>query len=179
MKIEEINLNSIKANSSNPRTIRDEKFEKLVQSIKDFPEMLKIRPLVVNDDMIVLGGNMRLKACKEAGLKKIPVIKASNLTPEQQKEFIIKDNVGFGEWDWELIEFEFPKAEEWGLDIPTILGDDNEDEDRGSDYDGKYPLSIILTSKDYRDWQNFKKSYGYRNDTEAFLKLKQDNLIKL
>lgn len=120
MKIEEINLNSIKANPSNPRTIRDEKFEKLVQSIKDFPEMLKIRPLVVNDDMIVLGGNMRLKACKEAGLKKIPVIKASDLTPEQQKEFIIKDNVGYGDWDWSLIATEFPEAEEWGLDVPNF-----------------------------------------------------------
>jgi len=179
LKTEFISINEVKTNPNNPRTIKDEKFKKLVKSINDFPKMLELRPIIVNDDMIVLGGNMRLKACKEAGLKKIPVIKASDLTPEQQKEFIIKDNIGYGDWDWDLIEIEFPEAEEWGLDIPTILGDDNEDEERGSDYDGKYPLSIILTSKDYRDWQNFKKSYGFRNDTEAFIKLKQDNIIKL
>jgi DNA modification methylase len=145
MKIEEINLNSIKANSSNPRTIRDEKFEKLVQSIKDFPEMLKIRPLVVNDDMIVLGGNMRLKACKEAGLKKIPVIKASDLTPEQQKEFIIKDNVGYGDWDWSLIATEFPEAEEWGLDIPDGFKEIPEAEEDDFDVpEGGVETDIVL-----------------------------------
>jgi len=91
-----------------------------VKSIQDFPEMLKLRPIVVNDDMIVLGGNMRLKACKEAGLKEVPIIKASNLTEQQQKEFIIKDNVGFGEWDWEQLsnEWEAEELAEWGLDLP-------------------------------------------------------------
>ncbi len=93
-KIELIDINKINSNPSNPRIIKDEKFKKLVKSIKDFPQMLEIRPIVVNDDMVVLGGNMRLKACVEAGLKKIPIIKASDLTGQQQKEFIIKDNVG-------------------------------------------------------------------------------------
>ena len=89
--------------------------------------MLELRPIVVNDDMIVLGGNMRLKACKEAGLIQIPVIKASSLTEEQQKEFIIKDNVGFGEWDWELIanEWDAEQVTEWGLDIPGFDLDSN------------------------------------------------------
>ena len=115
-------IHEIKANPNNPRLIKDEKFAKLVNSIKEFPEMLELRPIVVNDDMIVLGGNMRLKACKEAGLKQVPVIKASSLTPEQQKEFIIKDNVGFGEWDWELIanEWDAEQVTEWGLDIPDF-----------------------------------------------------------
>lgn len=115
-------IHEIKANPNNPRLIKDEKFAKLVKSIKEFPEMLKLRPIVVNDDMIVLGGNMRLKACKEAGLIQIPVIKASSLTEEQQKEFIIKDNVGFGEWDWELIanEWDAEQVTEWGLDIPDF-----------------------------------------------------------
>jgi len=115
-------IHEIKANPNNPRLIKDEKFAKLVKSIKEFPEMLELRPIVVNDDMIVLGGNMRLKACKEAGLKQVPVIKASSLTPEQQKEFIIKDNVGFGEWDWELIdnEWDAEQVTEWGLDIPDF-----------------------------------------------------------
>ena len=115
-------IHEIKANPNNPRLIKDEKFAKLVKSIKEFPEMLELRPIVVNDDMIVLGGNMRLKACKEAGLIQIPVIKASSLTEEQQKEFIIKDNVGFGEWDWELIanEWDAEQVTEWGLDIPDF-----------------------------------------------------------
>jgi hypothetical protein len=117
LKTELININQVKANPNNPRTIKDEKFTKLVKSITDFPKMLELRPIIVNDDMIVLGGNMRLKACKEAGLKKIPVIKASDLTPEQQKEFIIKDNIGYGDWDWQVIQTEFPEAEEWGLDV--------------------------------------------------------------
>lgn len=113
-------ISQVKQNPNNPRVIKDDKFEKLVKSIKEFPEMLELRPIVVNDDMVVLGGNMRLKACREAGLDKIPIIKASNLTDEQQKEFIIKDNVGYGEWDWDDLanNWEAEKLEEWGLDIP-------------------------------------------------------------
>jgi site-specific DNA-methyltransferase (adenine-specific) len=122
MIIETKKLSDLKPNPNNPRTIKDDKFAKLVQSIKDFPEMLNLRPIVVNDDMIVLGGNMRLKACKEAGLKEVPIIKASNLTEQQQNEFIIKDNVGFGEWDWEQLnnEWEAEELTEWGLDIPEF-----------------------------------------------------------
>jgi hypothetical protein len=119
MKSEIVKIEDIKLNPSNPRVIKDNKFKKLVKSIKDFPKMLEIRPIVVNDDMIVLGGNMRLKACTEAGLKEIPIIKASNLTPEQQREFIIKDNVGYGEWDWTMLsqEWEEVELEEWGVDV--------------------------------------------------------------
>lgn len=120
MKIDKVSINTVKANPNNPRVIKDDKFRKLVQSIKDFPEMLEIRPIVVNQDMIVLGGNMRLKACKEAGLKEVPIIHADNLTEEQQREFIIKDNVSGGEWDWELLENEWDTEllDEWGLDLP-------------------------------------------------------------
>lgn len=120
MKAEFISINKLKANPNNPRIIKDDKFEKLVKSIKEFPKMLELRPIVVNEDMIVLGGNMRLKACKEAGLKEIPIIKASELTEEQQREFIIKDNVGFGEWDWNDLanNWDADKLNEWGLDIP-------------------------------------------------------------
>jgi ParB-like chromosome segregation protein Spo0J len=124
MKIETVKISTVKTNPNNPRVIKDEKFEQLVQSIKDFPKMLEIRPIVVNDDMIVLGGNMRLKACKEAGLKDVPIIKASDLTEEQQREFIIKDNVGFGEWDWEqLKEWDGEELEAWGLDVPEFGAD--------------------------------------------------------
>jgi DNA modification methylase len=120
MKAEIVNINKVRTNPNNPRIIKDDKFQKLVKSIQEFPQMLEIRPIVVNDDMIVLGGNMRLKACQEAGIKEIPIIKASNLTEEQQKEFIIKDNVGFGEWDWNDLanNWDSEKLKEWGLDIP-------------------------------------------------------------
>ena len=122
MNIQEVKISTIKPNPNNPRIIRDDKFAKLVQSISDFPEMLRLRPIVVNDDMIVLGGNMRLKACKEAGLKVVPIIKASDLTEDQQREFIIKDNVGFGEWDWEMLanEWDDAKLADWGLDLPDM-----------------------------------------------------------
>lgn len=117
--IQIVKTKEIIANETNPRVIKDDKFKKLVQSIKDFPQMLQLRPIVVNDDMVVLGGNMRLRAVQEVGLKEVPIIKASDLTPEQQKEFIIKDNVGFGEWDWDVLanEWEPELLTEWGLDV--------------------------------------------------------------
>lgn len=120
--IERIELKKVIANPNNPRVIRDDKFKKLVKSIQEFPQMLELRPIVVNDDMVVLGGNMRLRACKEAGLIEVPIIRASNLTEEQQKEFIIKDNVGFGEWDWDDLanNWDAEDLDKWGLDIPAF-----------------------------------------------------------
>ena len=119
MKTQTVPINEVKSNPNNPRIIKDDKFKKLVASIKELPQMLELRPIVVNEDMIVLGGNMRLKACKEAGLKEIPIIKASELNEEQQRAFIIKDNVGFGEWDWDALanEWDAEQLEEWGLDV--------------------------------------------------------------
>lgn len=119
MKIEKVKTQDIKLNPNNPRIIKDDKFKKLVKSIQDFPEMLEIRPIVVNDDMVVLGGNMRLKACQEAKLEYIYIIKASNLTQEQQEEFIIKDNISFGDWNYELLNSDWSvlPLEEWGLDF--------------------------------------------------------------
>jgi ParB-like chromosome segregation protein Spo0J len=116
--MEIVKLSEVKLNPNNPRLIKDDKFKKLVQSIKDFPEMLNIRPIVVNQDMIILGGNMRYKACKEAGLKEIPIIK-TDLNEEQQREFLIKDNTSGGEWDWEVLanEWDVEQLEAWGLDL--------------------------------------------------------------
>jgi hypothetical protein len=114
-----MNINEIKPNPNNPRIIKDDKFKKLVKSIQDFPQMLELRPIVIDENNIVLGGNMRLKACIEAGLKDVPVKQAKELTEEQKKEFIVKDNVGFGEWDWSDLanNWETEELEEWGLDI--------------------------------------------------------------
>ena len=129
MKTQTVPINEVKSNPNNPRIIKDDKFKKLVASIKELPQMLELRPIVVNEDMIVLGGNMRLKACKEAGLKEIPIIKASELNEEQQRAFIIKDNVGFGEWDWDALanEWDAEQLEEWGLDVPNMDADELDD----------------------------------------------------
>jgi len=117
--MEKVKISAVKPNNKNPRLIKDFRFKKLVKSIQDFPEMLKLRPIVVNKDMVVLGGNMRLKACAEAGLKEVYILKADELTEEQQKEFIVKDNVGFGEWDWDVLgnEWDSVQIEDWGLDV--------------------------------------------------------------
>lgn len=125
MESKKIKISEIKLNPNNPRLIKDDKFAKLVKSVKEFPEMLDIRPIVVNSDMIILGGNMRFRAAKEAGIKELPVIVADNLTEEQQKEFLIKDNVSGGEWDWDMLANEWDNEEltEWGLDIPNFATD--------------------------------------------------------
>ena len=133
MEIKEIQIGRIKNNEENPRIIKDDKFKKLVKSIKEFPKMLELRPIIVNDQMIVLGGNMRLKACIEAGLKKAHVVMASDLTEEEQKRFIIADNVGFGEWDFDMLGNTWDETElkEWGLDTwqPEEKIDDIEEVD--------------------------------------------------
>lgn len=135
-------LSELKKNPNNPRLIKDEKFKKLVQSLHDFPQMMELRPIIINGDNMVLGGNMRLAALKELNYKDMPdnwVMKASDLTPEQQKEFIIKDNVGFGEWEWDQLanEWDIDQLEEWGLDIPIW-----ENESNNNNEDDKYTQKI-------------------------------------
>jgi 16S rRNA G966 N2-methylase RsmD len=145
--IQNVPINTVKANPNNPRIIKDDKFAKLVKSINEFPQMLNLRPIVVNDDMVVLGGNMRLKACKEAGLKEIPIIKASELTEQQQKEFIVKDNVGYGEWDWNDLanNWDADQLQDWGLDIPGFDAEVIEaEEDDFAVPDGGIETDIVL-----------------------------------
>lgn len=145
--IQNVPINTVKANPNNPRIIKDDKFAKLVKSINEFPQMLNLRPIVVNDDMVVLGGNMRLKACKEAGLKEIPIIKASELTEQQQKEFIVKDNVGYGEWDWNDLANNWDSEQliDWGLDIPGFDAIEVEaEEDDFAVPDGGIETDIVL-----------------------------------
>jgi hypothetical protein len=131
MNIEWVKTKDIIPNENNPRILKDDKFKKLVQSIKDFPEMLEIRPIVVNNEMMILGGNMRLKAIQEIGIKEIPIIKAENLTEEQQREFLIKDNVGFGEWDWDALanDWDYKELNDWALDLPKMLDPEQFGED--------------------------------------------------
>ncbi len=117
-----VNIASIKPNDENPRFITDAKFKKLIKSIKSFPEMLEARPLVVDENMMVLGGNMRLKALKSAGIFEVPINQVLGWTKEQKKEFIVKDNVGFGEWDWDILANQYDQEElvEWGMELPEF-----------------------------------------------------------
>jgi len=130
----QVAINKIKPNPKNPRTIKDERFEKLKKSIQDFPDMLNKRPLVCFTDtdgkFVVLGGNMRLKAAKDLGLKELPIILADEWTEEQKVEFLIKDNVGFGEWDWNELntDWDIEQLNEWGLEVPGFAIMPSEDE---------------------------------------------------
>jgi hypothetical protein len=173
MEIKNVKLSEVKSNPNNPRIIKDDKFTKLVKSIKEFPKMLEIRPIVVNADMIVLGGNMRLKACKEAGLKEVPVIFAHDLTEDEQKQFIIKDNVGFGEWDWDMLanEWEPELLESWGLEVwkaPTevdysILDDDDLNDQLSDMTNGvKKAIQIEFEAEHYEEAQELVKFWRGR-----------------
>jgi len=151
MKTITVKINEVKSNPNNPRIIKDDKFKKLVASIKELPQMLELRPIVVNEDMIVLGGNMRLKACKEAGLKEIPIIKASELNEEQQRAFIIKDNVGFGEWDWDALanEWDAEQLDEWGLDVPIF--DAGELDDLSEQIQPSFRIEVLCKDEEHQE----------------------------
>ena len=128
-EVKVVELKKILSNPNNPRIIKDDKYRKLLRSIQEFPKMLWARPIVVDDNYMVLGGNMRLKACKEAGLKEVPVQIALNWTQEEKNEFVIKDNLNYGEWNYDDLanEWDATQLSEWGMDIPSF--DDNFSED--------------------------------------------------
>ena len=154
--MQKVKINAIKTNPKNPRLIKDDKFKKLVKSIQEFPQMLELRPIVVDENNIILGGNMRYKACIEAGLKEIYILKAEDLTEEQKDEFIVKDNVGFGEWDWDILanEWDTEKLQDWGLDIP-IFKEYEEIEPSGYDLTQKWFLNIEFENEqDCEKWYN-------------------------
>ena len=170
MKPNKIKIHKIKSNPNNPRLIKDVRFKKLVKSIKEFPEMLKLRPIVVDEKNIILGGNMRHKACIEAGLKEIYVIQADDLSEEQKKEFIIKDNVGFGDWDWDILAngWDSKELDDWGLDVWQIKDEVYEEDDlmeESNDSDKKEDVTINLSmnynqySKLEKDFHDFIKQY--------------------
>jgi DNA modification methylase len=169
-------ISEVKLNPNNPRLIKDDKFKKLVQSIKDFPEMLEIRPIVVNTDMVILGGNMRYKACKEAGLKEVPIIIADNITEEQQREFLIKDNTSGGEWDWEVLanEWDVEQLEEWGLDIPAFETEEvlEAEED---DFDGTPPEEPITVLGDLYEIGEHRLLCGDSTCSDTVAKLMNGN----
>lgn len=179
METQTVKLSKIKPNPANPRLIKDDKFNKLVQSLKDFPEMADIRPIVVNRDMVILGGNMRFKAMKEAGWKECPVVVAE-LTEEQEKEFIIKDNVGFGEWDMAKISSSFNRTEliGWGFDFgESILGKIYNKDGNFEPQMCKYPITFFATQDEYDSWQLIKDELGIEDDTKALFDLLKNKIL--
>jgi hypothetical protein len=165
---QQVKINKVKSNPSNPRIIKNDKFMKLVKSIQDFPEMLKLRPIVVDEDMVVLGGNMRLKASKQAGLKDIWIEVAEGLTEEQKKEFIVKDNVGFGEWDWAMLgnEWNTIKITEWGLDVW-----ENQDDKNELDADLEWTDMPEFNQEDKTPIRQLIVSFKNEDDIKSFAKL--------
>jgi ParB-like chromosome segregation protein Spo0J len=141
-------ISQIKPNPENPRIIKDHKFKQLVESIKSFPQMLELRPIVIDENNVVLGGNMRLKACIEAGLTDVPVVQAKDLTDLQKKEFIVKDNVGYGEWDWDDLANNWDEQllTDWGLDIPNFAIAPSEDELIGNEKNNPPTIKITFAS---------------------------------
>lgn len=178
-----IKLSSIKSNPNNPRVIKDDKFKKLVKSIKDFPKMMELRPMVINSDNIVLGGNMRLKALKELGYKEVPknwIKNADDLTEDEQRQFIIKDNVGFGEHDWEMLqtEWDLSELEDWGMDVPEWEAEEvlEADED---DFDTTPPEEPITVLGDLYEIGEHRLLCGDSTQTDTFEKLMDGELADM
>lgn len=145
-------IKNVKFNPNNPRTISEDKFNKLVKSIEELPDMLFKRPLIAytdkDDKFVVLGGNMRLKALNHLGYDKVPIILADTWTEEQKQQFLIKDNIGYGEWNWDALanEFSHLELEEMGLDIPNFMGESVELDDFFNEEpeEKNNPTSIVL-----------------------------------
>jgi len=169
--MQKVKINSIKTNPKNPRLIKDDKFKKLVKSIQEFPQMLELRPIVVDENNIILGGNMRYKACIEAGLKEIFILKAEDLTEQQKDEFIVKDNVGFGEWDWDILanEWDTDKLTDWGLSLPIDIEEIKETKDIPDigeiEFSEELFLEhnyIVLYFDNAMDWEVAQEIYGLK-----------------
>ena len=175
MTIELIKIEKLIPNPSNPRTIKDDKIKKLVKSIKEFPEMLEARPIVVDNDMVVLGGNMRLRACISAGLKEVYIIKFNDLTDEKKQEFIVKDNVGYGEWDFEMLLEDNTKEVllDWGLNVP------NQKSDKDILPDNIIALFIDLKDLDKQiDLFNKLKELGYNEKDIKLMSFSVDEVSR-
>lgn len=153
-----IKISEIKSNPNNPRIIKDERFNKLVQSIKEFPKMMELRPMVVDENNIVLGGNMRLKALNQLKYKEIPnewIKKASDLTPAEIRRFIIADNVGFGDHDFDLLraEWDVAELESWGVEVPDEKSDIDAEKSLEINREMNYVVLIAENDMDYLQMQ--------------------------
>tara|TARA_R110000868_G_scaffold179854_1_gene420318 strand:- start:1811 stop:2422 length:612 start_codon:yes stop_codon:yes gene_type:complete len=176
--IKKMKLKDIKPNPNNPRVLRDDKFQKLKQSITEFPKMLSLRPMVIDENNVVLGGNMRLRALQELGFTDVDeawVKRSSDLTEDEKKRFIIADNVAFGEWDWDTLanDWEVVDLEAWGLEIPQFNQDINLDdffEENNEQKEEKFKITLEYTEDDYNEViELFKKYTGSKENIVAEL----------
>lgn len=188
MKTGRIKLSQVKPNPNNPRKIKQEQLNKLKKSIQEFPEMLEMRPIVLDKDKMILGGNMRLKALQQLGYDEVPFIEVDNLTPEQQKQFIIKDNLNYGDWDWDILNttnWDLEDIEDWGLDLPKWLNDDEVEPEFDEDINHKYlhtyinskvkQIVMFLSAEQYEqaigDMEKIMENEGLESNTEVILYL--------
>jgi hypothetical protein len=145
--IQLVPIDQVKHHPNNPRLIKDNRFEQLVQSLIDFPDMMQARPLVVDEHYIVLGGNMRLHAALRLNYNEVPVMQMLDWSEEQKREFMIKDNASFGEWNWEILANEWSEEPlgAWGIDLPKdFFGE----ESAHADFDfTKQPKECTMTIK--------------------------------
>lgn len=171
--IKTVSIKDIKENPNNPRKLNKDKYQKLLKSIQDLPQMLGYRPIVVNSDMVVLGGNMRLRALKELKFKEVPIIIADELSEDQQKEFLIKDNLGYGEWDWDMIanEWDLPLLEDWGMDLPTDFTTQEELEAVEDDFDVPDEIKTDIVLGDLFEIGEHRLLCGDSTDSDAVAKL--------
>jgi DNA modification methylase len=180
-KIKLIPIKEIKENPNNPRKLDKDKYQKLLKSIQDLPQMLEYRPIVVNSDMVVLGGNMRLKALKELKYKEVPIIIADELSEDQQKEFLIKDNLGYGVWDWDMIanEWDLPLLEDWGMDLPTDFTTQEELEAVEDDFEVADDIQTDIVSGDLFEIGKHRLLCGDSTDSDAIAKLMNGKIANL
>ena len=166
-----VNISVIKPNEENPRFITDQKFKKLVKSIKEFPQMLEVRPLVVDENFMVLGGNMRLKALKSAGVFEVPIQQVKGWTDDQKKEFIIKDNLGYGEWDWDIVanDWDIQKLKDWGMDLPDFPDPELDAEE--DDYEEPDDLQVDVVLGDLIEIGDHRLLCGDSTDADQVAKL--------
>jgi site-specific DNA-methyltransferase (adenine-specific) len=180
-QIKKVSITEVKPNGTNPRIIKDAKFKQLVQSIQEFPEMLELRPIIVNADMVILGGNMRYKACMDAGIKEIPIMIADSLDEAKQKEFIVKDNVGFGEWDWDVLanEWDVEELAHWGLDLPLDFGTEIELEAEEDNFSVPDIIETDIVLGDLFEIGEHRLLCGDSTDSDAVAKLMDGELADM
>ena len=174
-------ITDVRPNPNNPRVIRDAKFKELCKSVSEFPEMMSLRPIVIDDTGMALGGNMRLEACKALGWNEIPIVRAHHLTPDKIRRFIITDNIPFGEWDWDRLANEWDEAElmAWGMEIPGFDEDDNSDQAKEDDYAEPDNIKIDIKPGDIIQIGPHRIMCGDSTKAESYAQLMGDVLADL
>ena len=169
-------LSQIKPNPNNPRLIKDERFEKLCKSIQEAPKFMALRPIIIDGEGMILGGNMRYKALLHLGYKEVPdawVKRADDLTEEERRRFIISDNVGFGDWDWQAVGAEWDTEElaDWGLDVPDFVADDVVAEAKEDDYEMPETVTTDIVQGDLFEIGPHRLLCGDSTDSDQVAKL--------